>query len=357
MPGQSTFYPRVFALAVAALLGLALLRIFLPFAGPIAWAAFLAFLLFPLNLRLRRAFRGRSALAAGLLTVFAPIVVLLPLAALSIEFVSQISALVRKLQSAAAGLDIKSTADLERFPLIAPLNQWLLAHTSFSAEQVEGWIVQGVREILERAASFSGSFFLGALSSLLGLALTVALLFFFLVDGDAMIRRARRFIPLEEAYKERLVNHLSGIARAIVFGTTMNALLQGLVLGIGFGIAGLPSPVVFGVLAALVAMLPVGGAALVWIPAVLWLFFDGRWGYGIFLVVWGAMMSLLDSFLKPLLISGRAPISTLVVFIGVLGGIAAFGAIGIIAGPLILSLVLALIEFAEEGRSQVQSAP
>ena len=357
MPVQSSFYPRVFALAVAALLTYALLRIFMPFAGPIAWAAFLAFLLFPLNLRLRRAFRGRSALAAGLLTIFSPIVVLLPVAALSVEFVSQISALLRKLQSTAAGLDIKSTADLERFPLVAHLNLWLQAHTSFSAEQVQAWIVQGTREILERAASFGGSFFLGALSSVLGIALTVVLLFFFLVDGDAMVRRGRRFIPLEEAYKERLVNHLSGIARAIVFGTTMNALLQGLVLGIGFGIAGLPSPVVFGVLAALVAMLPVGGAALVWIPAALWLFFDGRWGYAIFLVVWGAMMSLLDSFLKPLLISGRAPISTLVVFIGVLGGIAAFGAIGIIAGPLILSLVLALIEFAEEGHSQVQSAP
>ncbi len=357
MPLQSSFYPRVFALAVAALLGLALLRIFLPFAGPIAWAAFLAFLLFPLNLRLRRAFRGRAALAAGLLTVFAPIVVLLPVAALSIEFVSQISVLLRKLQSTASGLDIKSTADLERFPLIAHLNLWLQAHTSFSAEQVQAWILQGTREILERSASFGGSFFLGALSSVLGIALTVVLLFFFLVDGDAMVRRGRRFIPLEEAYKERLVNRLSGIARAIVFGTTMNALLQGLVLGIGFSIAGLPSPVVFGVLAALVAMLPVGGAALVWVPAALWLFFDGRWGYAIFLLVWGAMMSLLDSFLKPLLISGRAPISTLVVFIGVLGGIAAFGAIGIIAGPLILSLVLALIEFAEEGRSQVQSAP
>src|SRR5271165_4371912 len=357
MPVRSTFYPRVFALAVAALLIYALLRIFLPFAGPIAWAAFLAFLLFPLNLRLRRAFRGRSALAAGLLTVFAPIVVLLPVAALSIEFVSQISVLLRKLQSTASSLDIKSAADLERFPLIAHLDLWLQAHTSFSAEQVQAWILQGTRDILERAASFSGSFFLGALSSVLGIALTVVLLFFFLVDGDAMVRRGRRFIPLEEAYKERLVNRLSGIARAIVFGTTMNALLQGLVLGIGFGIAGLPSPVVFGVLAALVAMLPVGGAALVWIPAALWLFFDGRWGYAIFLLVWGAMMSLLDSFLKPLLISGRAPISTLVVFIGVLGGIAAFGAIGIIAGPLILSLVLALIEFAEEGRSQVQSAP
>jgi predicted PurR-regulated permease PerM len=357
MPVQSTFYPRVFALAVAAVLIYALLRIFEPFAGPIAWAAFLAFLLFPLNLRLRRAFRGRSALAAGLLTVIAPVVMLLPLAALSIAFVSQISALLRKLQSATAGLDIKSYADLQQFPLIAHLNLWLQAHTSISAEQVQGWILQGTREILERAASLSGSFFLGALSSLLGVALTVALLFFFLVDGDAMIRRGRSFIPLDEAFKERLFDRLSGITRAIVFGTSMNALLQGLVLGIGFDIAGLPSPVVFAVLAALLAMLPVGGAALVWVPASLWLFFDGRWGFAIFMLVWGGMLSLLDSFLKPLLISGRAPVSTLVVFIGVLGGIAAFGAIGVIAGPLILSLVLALIEFAEDGRSPVQSAP
>ncbi len=357
MPVQSTFYPRVFALAVAALLGYALLLIFMPFAGPIAWAAFLAFLLFPLNVRLRRRFRGRSGLAAGLLTILAPIVVLLPLAALSIEFVSQISALLRKLQSAAAGLDIKTYADLQQFPLIAHLNLWLQAHSSFSAEQVQGWIIQGTREILEHAASFSGSFFLGALSSLLGMALTLFLLFFFLSDGDAMLHRARKFIPLEEAYKERLVEHLSGITRAIVFGMSMSALMQGLVLGIGFGIAGLPSPVVFGVLGALVAMLPVGGTALVWVPAALWLFLDGRWGYGIFMVVWGAMLSLLDSVLKPLLISGRASISALVVFVGVLGGIAAFGAIGIVAGPVILSLVLALIEFAEEGRSQVQSAP
>jgi predicted PurR-regulated permease PerM len=189
------------------------------------------------------------------------------------------------------------------------------------------------------------------------MALTLFLLFFFLSDGDAMLRRARKFIPLEEAYKERLVEHLSGITRAIVFGMSMTALMQGLVLGIGFSIAGLPSPVVFGVLGALVAMLPVGGTALVWVPAALWLFFDGRWGYGIFMVAWGAMLSLLDSVLKPLLISGRASISALVVFIGVLGGIAAFGAIGIVAGPVILSLVLALIEFAEEGRAQVQSAP
>jgi len=351
------FYQRVFALAVAAILGYALLRIFLPFADALAWAAFLAFLLFPINLSLRRRFGGRPALAAGLLTVLAPIVVLLPLAALSFAFVTQISALLRRLQAAASGMDIKTFADLQQFPIFARINLWLQAHTSISAEQVQGWLVSGMREFLQRAASLSGSFFLGALSSLVGLALTLFLLFFFLSDGDKIIARARKLIPMEEDYKQRLFTQLGGVTRAIVFGTTMTALLQGLVLGIGFSIASLPSPVVFGVLGALIAMLPVGGTAAVWIPATIWLFFDGRWGFGIFMVVWGVMLSLLDNILKPLLISGRATISTLVVFVGVLGGLDAFGPIGIIAGPVVLSLVIALIEFAEEGRPQVQSAP
>ena len=138
------------------------------------------------------------------------------------------------------------------------------------------------------------------------------------------------------------------MARAIVFGTTLTALIQGLLVGIGFAIAGLPSPVVFGVLVAFLSMLPVGGAAFVWVPAVGWLFYEGRWGYAIFMLAWGLILTGVESVLRPMLISGRARISALAVFVGVLGGIPAFGAIGIIAGPVVLSLVLALIEFAEE---------
>ena len=138
------------------------------------------------------------------------------------------------------------------------------------------------------------------------------------------------------------------MTRAIVFGTTVTALLQGLLLGIGFAIAGLPSPVVFGVVVALVSMLPVGGATFAWVPAIGWLFYDGRWGYAIFMLAWGLILTGVDNVLRPMLISGRARISALAVFVGVLGGVPAFGAIGIIAGPVVLSLVLALIEFAEE---------
>jgi predicted PurR-regulated permease PerM len=355
MPAASNFYQRVFALVVAAILGFALWRIFEPFLGSIAWAAFLTFLLFPINARLRLALGGRRGLAAAILTVLAPVLLLLPLSALSIEFVSQISGLVRRLQEATANLDIKTFADLQQFPVIAHVNLWLQEHVAISAEQIQGWILSGTREILQRAAALSGSFFLGALSSLVGLALSLFLLFFFLSDGDRML--ARQLIPLEDSLKERLFQQLGAVTRAIVFGTTMTALLQGVILGIGFSIASLPSPVVFGVIGALVAMLPVGGTAVIWIPATIGLFIDGRWGYGIFMAVWGTMLSLLDNVLKPLLISGRATISTLVVFLGVLGGLAAFGAIGIIAGPVVLSLVLALIEFAEEGRPPVQSAP
>ena len=348
----STFYPRVFSLVVAAALGYALILIFAPFLGAMMWAAFLAFLLFPLNVRWRRHLHGKG-MTAGVLTFLTPITILLPLSALSIDFVSQISALLQKLQKSATQWDIKSFSDLQQFPWITRANSWLQANAGVSATQVQSWLVSGTQHVLQRAAGFGGSFFLGALDSLLSFAIMLFLLFFFLRDGDVIATRARNLIPMDDGRKDRLFDRLSNVTRAIVFGTSMTAIAQGLLIGIGFAIAGLPSPVVFGVLAALLSMLPIGGAAFVWIPAAIWLFLDGRWGYGIFMLAWGLMLGGLDNVLRPVLISGRARISALAVFVGVLGGIPAFGPIGIIAGPVALSLALALIEFAEETRQPV----
>src|SRR5258708_28343864 len=187
MPATPNFYSRVFTLAVAAVLGYALLLIFMPFALPMTWAAFLAFLLFPLNLRLRRRFKGNS-IAAGALTVLAPIVILLPLSAISAEFVSQIAVLLKQLQKAATEMDIKSFSDLQQFPWIARINSWLQVHADISAEQLQSWLVSGTRQVMQRAASLGGSFFLGALGSLLAFAIMLFLLFFFLRDGDEIGR-------------------------------------------------------------------------------------------------------------------------------------------------------------------------
>ncbi len=351
MKQHPEFYARVFTLAVAAALGYALFLIFAPFAGAICWAVFLAFLLFPLNTRLRRRLRGRSALAAALLTVLVLLGVLLPISALSVEFVAQIAALSGQLQAAAAKVDVHSVADLQQFPWVASMDAWLATHFHVSTQTVQSWLVEGTHTMLEHAAGIGGSVFLGTVNSLFGMALTLVLLFFFLSDGDAMVLRARGLIPLSQEHTERLLARLAGIARAIVVGTTLTALLQGLLLGIGFRIVGLPSPVVFGVVGALIAMLPFGGTALLWVPATAWLFFDHHAGLGSLMAIWGLMLAGLDNVLKPMLISGRAPVSGLVVFLGVLGGIAAFGAIGMIAGPVLVSLALALFELAEEERA------
>ena len=351
MKSQPEFYARVSALVVAALLGYALFLIFAPFAGPISWAVFLAFLLFPLNERLRRRLGDRPAAAAGLLTVLVPLGVLLPVFALSVEFVAQIAALSAQLHAEVVKVDVHSFADLQRVPWVASLDAWLATHFHVSAQTIQSWLVSGTHSMLEHAAGLGGAVFLGTVNSLFGMALTLVLLFFFLSDCDAMVLRARGLIPLSAAHTERLLVRIGGVARAIVFGTTLTALLQGLLLGIGFSVAGLPSPVVFGVLGALIAMLPVGGTALLWVPATIWLFVDHHAGLGTLMALWGLVLTGLDNVLKPALISGRAPVSALVVFLGVLGGIAAFGAIGMIAGPVLVSLALALLEFVDEERA------
>ncbi|HTV96774.1 MAG TPA: AI-2E family transporter [Steroidobacteraceae bacterium] len=359
MPARSPFYSRVFALVVAGLLGYALFEIFAPFFNSLSWAMFFAFLLYPVNLRLRRRLRGATR-AAGLLTVLTPIMILLPLSAMSVAFIAQVSALVRLVQKRAQALDIKSFSDLKQFPLIARANGWLQAHAGISADQIQSWIISTSQQLLQRAAGLSGSFFLGALGSVVAFSIMLCLLFFFLRDGDAMCARARGLIPLDEERKDRLFHQLSAVTRAIVLGLTLTALVQGVLVGIGFAIASLPSPLVFGVLAALLSMLPVGGASIVWVPAVGWLLYQERWGFAIFMLAWGLMLAGAESLLRPLLISGRARISALSIFVGVLGGIPAFGAIGIVLGPVVLSLALALIEFAEEpaaSRRRAASAP
>ncbi len=350
MNRADSLYGRGFAIAVAVLVGYAVFKILTPFAGAMTWAIFLAFLLHPINQRLRRKVGGPAA-ASAILTALTPVAILLPLSALSVQFVAQGSTLLAQLQAAARKFDIHGIQDVAQFPWIARSNQWVQAQFSVSAEQIQGWVLSGSQELLQKAADIGGSLFLGTMNTVASFMLMLFLLFFFLRDGDAMFMRARALIPLEERRKEHLLGHLGDLTRAIVFGAAVTSLLQGLVVGVGFAICGLPSPVVFGVIAALLSMLPIGGTAFVWVPGAIALFVQGRWGYGVFMVIWGLLSSGVDNVVRPLLISGRAPISSLAVFVGVLGGISAFGPIGVVIGPVILSLALVLLHFMEEDRA------
>jgi len=202
--------------------------------------------------------------------------------------------------------------------------------------------------VLQALGSLGRAAFLGALGTVVGFGLMMFILFFAIRDGKAMADTARALLPASEADKARLFRHLAAVTRALVYGTGVTALVQGALVGIGFAVVGLPSPIVFGVLAALGALIPLLGTPVVWVPAVIVLAAQGRWGAALFMAIWGIFVVTIDNFLRPWLVAGRAQIGALTVFIGVLGGISAFGPIGVILGPLVLALGIALIRFALE---------
>jgi len=348
--GDDRFYSRVFSLVATAVLGLALIQIIAPFVGPLMWAMFLAFLLHPLHVRLTRRCRGRENVSAALLTFAAFALLIGPVTALSAAFVAQTGDLVQWLQETLGKQTRQQYSALIDLPLVGPSLEWLRENFGVRTAQIQAWIAQGAKFLPQFLAGLGGRIFLGAVNTVLAFVVMLFMLFFFMRDGAGFVATLRDLIPMAPARRTQLMEHVAAVTRAVVFGTGVTVLVQGALVGLAFLITGLSSPLVFGVLAALLALLPFGGTALVWIPAVFVLIGQDRWGMAICMLAIGVLSSSIDNFLRPLLISGRAEVGTLTVFVGVLGGTAAFGLIGLILGPVILALIAALIQFAVEPR-------
>jgi predicted PurR-regulated permease PerM len=353
----SSFYRRSFAIGTIVILGYALLRMLAPFWGPLGWAAFLAFFLHPVHVRLTRKMRGRASWSAMLITLLTPFVLIAPLSALGVVFAQQVGILVGFLRAHSIPSYPTIREDLDRYPVIGPLLRWVDADVSVTAVQVQGWLVNGAQSALKYAAALGGDVALGVFGTLIGFALMVFLLFYMLRDGKRMLERLMNLVPLGPRRRAKLTKYLAEVTRAVVYGHSLTALAQGALVGIGFAIVHLPSPVVFGVLAALAALLPGAGTGFVLIPAVLYLAFDGRWGAAVFLGIWSIGIALCDNILRPYLTQQHAAVSTLTVFVGVIGGVVAFGLIGLVLGPVLLSLIVALLRFAEEGHGEEEEGP
>jgi predicted PurR-regulated permease PerM len=238
------------------------------------------------------------------------------------------------------------------FGPVQSLLSTLGSYTSLSKEQIVAQATEAAQSVLQQLASLGGTVVLGAFAVVTQFGLTLFLLFFFLRDGQGMLARGVRLVPMAPARKDELMRELGGVTRAVVLGTLATSVVQGTLLGIGFAIAGIPSPLVFGAVGALAALIPIVGTALVWVPAVVTLVANGNGGWSVFLTVWCVVLvSGSDNVVRPLVISGRSNASTLLVFIGLLGGVSTFGFAGIFMGPLVLTLVAALLKFADEGLS------
>ena len=347
----SAFYRRSFLVVTIGVLGLLLISILRPLWNTVVWGTVLAFLLHPLHARLTRKLKGRAAASAGILTVLTPFLVVAPLGILGVVFAKQVAAMLETFRSSSLALQPypQLLARLEAYPVIGSVLRWTHETAAISVEQVQSWLTEGAQTLLKSVASMGGSFALGVVGSLFGFVMMLFLLFFLLRDGKEMIERLTRLIPMEPEPRGKLLTYLGDVTRAVVFGSVATALVQGVFVGVGFAIVGLPSPVVFGVLATIAAFLP-AGSAIVLAPAALYLMFTAHWGAAIFLAAWGGLMAIVENVLRPWLTSHRAHISTLAVFVGAIGGAEAFGILGLIIGPVLLGFIAALLKFAERGR-------
>jgi predicted PurR-regulated permease PerM len=351
---RSRFYARSFALVTVAAMGYLLFRLLSPFFVSGLWAGLLAFMFYPLHRRLLSRWE-KPTLAAGLVTALAVVTLLLPLSFFVGVFVRQATDLLGRFRAEAHDRKLPALQLVLELRPIRMLLETAEAFTSLSKDEVIAKAAEAAQEGLQFLASAGGSLVLGAFSAVTTFFLTLFLMFFFLRDGASMLRRAIHLVPLSTERKDALRLHLGAVTRAVVMGTMVTALVQGTLLGMGFAIAGLPSPVVFGSVGALTSLVPVVGTALVWVPATLSLVATGSNGWAIFLALWcGILVVGSDNVVRPLIISGRTNVSTLLVITGVMGGVSAFGVTGLFVGPLLLTLAAALLSFGDESSFEPQ---
>jgi predicted PurR-regulated permease PerM len=346
---QRAFLARVGVLVLIAALSYVVWRIVTPLWQPLVWALLLGSLLAPLTLRLTRRLGNRPRLAAGIVTLLTLLLFLLPVAVISGAVAAQAAQLLNKLEGHVPTLEGAAALDISRWPWLQQGVDWIGANTGVTLQQMQDWLIGGARNLLQNIVSSGGSVVLGALGTLVSFALMLFVLFFVLRDGPRVVTQFVRLLPIEEQRRSRLYRHLIDVTRAVFMGIGLTALAQGTLVGIGFAFAGLPSPLLFGVLGVFFALIPLVGTSILWVPGALWLASQGDFGHAAFLTGWCLLVvGGVDNFLRPMLISGRAEVPTLAVFVGVMGGLSAFGFIGLFLGPIVLGLLVALFRFESE---------
>jgi predicted PurR-regulated permease PerM len=316
---------------------------------PLLWAVLLGALLAPFTARLARRLGGKPRLAASIVTVLAILLFMLPIAVIAGAVAAQAAQLLRRIEGNVPSLEGMQAFEATRFPWLQQAVDWIGVHTGITLPQMQQWVIDGARNLLQAIVSSGGSVVLGALGTLVSFLLMLFVLFFVLRDGPRIAGQFVRMLPIEEKRRSRLWRHLLDVTRAVFMGIGLTALAQGILLGIGFVFAGLSSPLLFGVLGVFFALIPLVGTALLWIPGTLYLVSQGDYGHAAFLAGWCVLVvGAADNFLRPMLISGRAEVPTLAVFVGVMGGLSAFGFIGLFLGPIVLGLLVALFRFENE---------
>ena len=343
--------PRFGARWIALLAG-TLIAIYLcwlmisPFVEVLLWAGVLVVVFYPVHQHILRRVRGPN-LAALLSCVLVAVTILAPVTLVTL-------AIAREAVHAADNLE----AGINR--LLAPdsrfhhyVDRWVDIG-DFKAGEWKAALVQSVQD---KGGTIAGQTFaiLGrVLGAVIKIFFVVFTMYYFFRDGERIRAALLEVLPLEHEQSEQIFDHTREVIAASVNGVIVIAAVQGTLGGIAFAVLGVPSPLMWAAVMFITSMIPLGGSAIVWAPVALFLLFTGHWIQALLMVLWGGLViGMLDNVLRPKLVGNRTRLHELLVFFSVIGGLAVFGPLGLVVGPVVVAIALALLDVFR----QVQRPP
>ncbi len=333
-PDTKTRLDNIFFYGIVLLLLLLVFRVFEPFLVPLGWAGVLVVVFYtPYTMLERRFQRGK---AAAIATIGVTLILILPV--LGIIFLS-----VREGVEARHSLQTAIAAG--QFGWVGRAWSWLvLKIPAGDRPNISALAQQGATKFGGLLPEQVGAIFRNVAVFFFDLFVTLFALFYFFRDADSILAGFKSVLPFEESRRKKILNEARDLIFASVTTSLIIGALHGLVGGITFAIVGLPAPIFWAIVMAFLSLLPVVGSWPIWLPAAIWLISTGHWGRGaVVLLLCGGAASLTDSFLRPHLIGGRSSLNGLLVFVSVLGGIACFGMLGIVLGPIVVATALSLL--------------
>lgn len=335
--------------AAVILLTVGCLYVLQPFLAAILCAAAVVISSWPLYLRLRQRMRGRRTLAALTMTLTLTLLVVIPLALVAYNLADNAAAALEELRKLGRG-NLQPPPWIRAIPLLGEQIDIYLRELLASRDRM----MELARRMAEPARHYlvAGGIVLGA--GVVQMALAAFVSFFFYRDGEALnavIAAAMKRVMNEEA--DSVTETVSQTVRGVMYGLLGTALAQALVAAIGFAIAGVPAVLLLSVLVFVSSLIPVG-PPVIWGGAAIWLFAQGSTGWGIFMLAWGFFgISGVDNVVRPMLISRGSSLPFLLTLFGVLGGVIAFGFVGLFIGPTLLAVGYSLMSGWTQTRNPI----
>jgi predicted PurR-regulated permease PerM len=328
-----------------------LYQILSPFLSSIIWAILLAMIFYPLFQKLQRLLKKKEFLSALIMTLLVLIVIVLPFSLLMASLASEVVDGYHRMEEMIKTGQLQ--AYLERMKEI-PILTWILArlgqYIDLSQMDPLPLLLKNLQKISTFIFNQTATLLRGFSTFIAGFFFTLLSLYYLFKDGSRFFNGLKEIIPLSSKEKDLLIQRFKDMIYATIYGGILIAIIQGLLGGLSFWVLGLPSPIMWGTAMALLSFIPIGGTALIWAPAGILLLIGGAVLKGLLLLGLGVfVISMVDNFLRPFFISARTNIHPLLLFFAVLGGIQTFGLIGVVAGPLVATLFLTLIEIYIQG--------